>query len=57
MSEHRRARLLKRATVELKPVTRTIDWGCLDRLSQYAADCRAEMGEDRWAEHQKEWNA
>jgi alkyl sulfatase BDS1-like metallo-beta-lactamase superfamily hydrolase len=34
-----------------------VDWGCLDRLTKYAAERRAEMGESRWTQLNKEWNA
>ena len=40
-----------------KPVEVGIDHGCLDRLSAFAAQRRAELGEARWAELQKGWDA
>jgi hypothetical protein len=56
MSEHRRARLLERATVELRPITRTIDWGSLDRIAAYRNCRREEMGEEAYAAMiQRDW--
>jgi hypothetical protein len=47
---------MERAAIENLPrVTREIDWGALDRIAAYAAQARAEMGPERWAELQKEW--
>lgn len=45
----------KAAMAELKPITARIDWDCLNRLSAFANQCRAEMGEDRWQQLSKEW--
>jgi hypothetical protein len=57
MSEHRRARLLERATVELRPITRTIDWGSLDRIAAYRNYRREEMGAAAYDAHiAKDWN-
>lgn len=41
----------------LPRVTEPIDWDALNRLSAYAAKCRREMGEARWNELNKEWEA
>lgn len=56
---HQRARVQKAAErdLALRPVRDLIDWDCINRLSAYAAARRAEMGEARWQELQKEWNA
>ena len=55
MSAARRARLEARAIAELRPVERDIDWGALDRIAAYAAERRAELGEEAWAKAQAMW--
>lgn len=54
--ERQRHRIMQSVLGEsyFPPVTR-VDMGALDRLSAFAAERRAEMGEERWAELQKEW--
>lgn len=56
---HQRARVQKAAErdLALRQVREPIDWDALNRLSAYADDRRAEMGEARWQELNKEWNA
>lgn len=39
---------------KLEPIREQIDWDCLNRMAAWAAKCRAEMGEERWAELDKE---
>ena len=41
----------------LRPVREAIDWAALDRIAAYVAERRAELGPERWAELNKEWNA
>lgn len=43
------------ARLTLPPVREPIDWGCIERLSEYAAMRRAEVGEERWHELEREW--
>jgi hypothetical protein len=40
-----------------RPVRERIDWGCLNRIAEYTAMRRREMGEERWAELNREWLA
>ena len=55
------ARLLDQArdeihhTAKMPPVTAAVDWGALDRMERFAAERRAELGETRWAELNREW--
>jgi hypothetical protein len=39
----------------LTPVTAQIDHACLDRIAAGVVEYRAEIGEAKWAELQKEW--
>jgi hypothetical protein len=59
MTTKRNARMLAASERELtlRPVREAIDYGALDRIAAYAAERRAEMGEARWLEFSKEWNA
>lgn len=41
----------------LRPVREAIDWGCVGRIAAFAAERRAELGEEAWAALDKEWNA
>jgi hypothetical protein len=41
----------------LRPVREPIDYGALDRIAAFAAERRAEIGPERWAQLVKEWNA
>jgi hypothetical protein len=41
--------------IALRPVREPVDWGALKRLATFAAERRAEMGEDRWAQLNAEW--
>jgi hypothetical protein len=41
----------------LRPVREAIDHGALDRIAAFAAERRAEMGEARWLELSKEFDA
>jgi hypothetical protein len=41
----------------IPPVTAQIDHACLDRLAAGVAEYRAEIGEAKWAQLQKEWGA
>ena len=54
MSLRQNARLLESAMAP-KPVRNAVDWGCIERLQAYAAMRRAELGEARWVELQREW--
>ena len=56
---HQQARVQKAAERDLamRPVREPIDWDALNRLSAYAAERRAEMGEARWQELTKEYDA
>jgi hypothetical protein len=52
------ARIMDAALSDVpQPIRTEIDWGCIARIEAYAALRRAELGPDRWAELQKEWNA
>ena len=59
MTLKQNARVMAAAERELavRPVRAAVDWGAVNRLADYAAMRRAEMGEERWAELQREWNA
>ena len=46
---------IHRTIPRFTPIRRTVDWDALNRISAYAARCRAEMGEKRWAELNREW--
>jgi hypothetical protein len=51
------ARLLAASIAELPPlvpVREAIDWGCINRIAAFAAQRRAELGEERWAELTRE---
>lgn len=53
------ARILAAAIADvpaLPPVRAAIDWDCINRIAAFAARCRAEMGEARWAELSTEWD-
>lgn len=54
-----RARIQQAANddLALRPVREPIDWDSVNRLSAYAAERRAEMGEARYLELTKEWSA
>jgi len=56
---HQRARIMAAALrdVSLRPVRFSIDWGCVERVTAYAEDRRAALGEVEWARLQKEWDA
>lgn len=40
-----------------QPVRTEIDWGCIARIEAYAALRRAEMGEARWQELNREFES
>lgn len=52
-----RARIMASAerALAIRPVRAAIDFDCLNRLSAYAAKCRAELGEARWTQLNQEW--
>ena len=58
-SLHKTARIQQAANdaLAMRPVREPIDWDALNRLSAYAAERRAEMGEAKYLELTKEWNA
>jgi hypothetical protein len=41
----------------LRPVREPVDWGSVNRIAAYAAERRAEMGEEAWQRLQQEWQA
>ena len=41
---------------ETIPMVRAVDMATAERLSRKAAEFRAEIGEDRWQQLQREWN-
>jgi len=41
----------------LRPVREAVDHGAGERIAAYAARCRAEMGEARWLELNREFDA
>lgn len=57
MAEYYAHRLAMIEPIIIKPITAQIDYAALDRIDAHVARARAEMGEQRWNELQREWDA
>lgn len=59
MTLKQNARVMAAAERELavRPVRAAVDFGAVNRLADYAAMRRAEMGPEKWAEIEREWES
>lgn len=50
------SRVKQQARIETHVIKTMVDWAALHRIDRIAAEARAELGEARWQELQKEWD-